>query len=183
MQFFGGILFIPRLCPRRLDGTGPNVIIGHFEWFAGVYILPNRAKALYISSHICSNMPGRGRGRGRRRNPRWVSSVPETTFFSPVGVPPMSMRTMVLTVVEVEALRLVDLEGLTQEEAAMEMGISRRTFWNDLMSARRKVAFALVNGCAIRIAGGSYSIVGEINERDLGSPGPRRGQRRPMEER
>ena len=109
--------------------------------------------------------------------------MPETTFFSPAGVPPMSMRTMVMTVVEVEALRLVDLEGLTQEQAAMEMGISRRTFWNDLMSARRKVAFALVNGCAIRIAGGSYSIVGEMNERDMGSQGPEKGRRRPIQEK
>jgi predicted DNA-binding protein (UPF0251 family) len=129
-------------------------------------------------------MPGRGRGRGRRRNPRWVSSVPETTFFSPAGVPPMSARTMVLTVVEVEALRLVDLENLTQEQAAMEMGVSRRTFWNDLMSARRKVAFALVNGCAIRIAGGAYSVVGEMSEREMGGPRPQggrgRGWARPM---
>ena len=99
--------------------------------------------------------------------------MPEATFFTPAGVPPVSMTTVVLTVVGVEALRLVDLEGLTHEEAATAMGVSRRTFWSDLMSVRRKVAFALVNGCAIRIAGGSYSIVGEINERDLGSPGPR----------
>lgn len=76
------------------------------------------------------------------------------------------MNIIVLTVVEVEALRLVDLEGLTQEQAAMKMGVSRRTFWNDLMSARRKVATALVNGHAIRIAGGSYSVVGEMNERE-----------------
>ncbi len=126
-------------------------------------------------------MPGRGRGRGR--NPRWVSSVPEATFFSPDGVPPRSARTIVLTVVEIEAIRLVDLEGLTQGQAAMEMGVSRRTFWNDLMSARRKVAFALVNGCAIRIAGGVYSIVGEMNERDLGGHGPLRGRKRSSEEK
>ncbi len=83
-----------------------------------------------------------------------------------------------MTVVEVEALRLVDIEGLTQEEAAMEMGVSRRTFWNDLMEARRKVAFALVNGCAIRISGGVYSIVGEIGEKELDDQIPRRGRRR-----
>jgi len=83
-----------------------------------------------------------------------------------------------VTVVEVEALRLVDIEGLTQEEAAMEMGVSRRTFWNDLMEARRKVAHALVNGCAIRIAGGSYSIVGEIGEREMNAQYPGRGKGR-----
>ena len=88
----------------------------------------------------------------------------------------MSMRTTVLTIVEVEALRLVDLEGLTQEQAAMEMGVSRRTFWNDLASARRKIALAIVNGCAIRIEGGSYSVVGEMNERETGLR-PGRGRR------
>ena len=72
-----------------------------------------------------------------------------------------SMNVIELTVVELEALRLVDLEGLTQEQASLEMGVSRRTFWNELASARRKVTFALVNGYAIRIEGGVYNIVGD----------------------
>lgn len=56
---------------------------------------------------------------------------------------------------ELEALRLVDLEGLQQEEAAFHMGISRRAFWEDLQSARRKVSFALTTGRAIEIKGGN----------------------------
>lgn len=66
-----------------------------------------------------------------------------------------------MTVVELETLRLVDLEGLNQEEAALRMGISRRTLWNDLMSARKKVAHALTSGLAIQIRGGAYSIAGD----------------------
>jgi len=66
-----------------------------------------------------------------------------------------------MTVVELETLRLVDLEGLIQEEAAVRMGISRRTLWNDLMSARKKVAYALTNGLAIQIRGGAYSVAGD----------------------
>jgi predicted DNA-binding protein (UPF0251 family) len=54
---------------------------------------------------------------------------------------------------EVEALRLVDLSGLEQEEAARTLGISRKTLWRDLHEARAKVADALVNGKTIRIAG------------------------------
>jgi len=61
-----------------------------------------------------------------------------------------------LTYDELEALRLVDLEGLTQEEAAERMGISRRTFWSDLKNVRRKVALALTRGYAIRITGGNF---------------------------
>ena len=64
---------------------------------------------------------------------------------------------VVLTYAELEAIRLVDLEGLNQEEASARMGISRRTFWSDLRSARVKVATALVNGQAIRIESGEYT--------------------------
>jgi hypothetical protein len=54
---------------------------------------------------------------------------------------------------ELEVLRLVDLRGLGQEEAALEMGISRRTLWKDLHQARHKVADALINGKIIEIEG------------------------------
>lgn len=47
---------------------------------------------------------------------------------------------------EVEALRLVDLEGLSQEEAGERMGTSRGTVWRLLQSARKKVAEALTQG-------------------------------------
>jgi Predicted DNA-binding proteins len=40
---------------------------------------------------------------------------------------------------ELETLRLVDLEGMEQAQAAFCMGVSRKTLWNDLKSARKKV--------------------------------------------
>ena len=52
---------------------------------------------------------------------------------------------------ELEALRLVDYEGLTQEETAKRMGISRGTVWRCLDSARRKVARMLVEGRELKI--------------------------------
>ncbi len=112
---------------------------------------------------MCNIMKGR---HGRRRNPRWVTDVPEVEFFKPAGVPLRELEVMKITVEELETIRLTDIEGLTQEEAAVQMGISRRTFWNDLTGARKKVAFALVNGHAIEIKGGAYSITGkdETNE-------------------
>jgi uncharacterized protein len=54
---------------------------------------------------------------------------------------------------EVEILRLVDLEGMEQEEAAAHLGVSRKTAWRDLHAARRKVAEALVNGYVLEVAG------------------------------
>lgn len=97
--------------------------------------------------------------RGRRRGRRWISREPHVTYFGPPGGPPQGgPGAVVLTYAELEALRLTDLEGHTQEEAADRMGVSRRTFWNDLKSARLKVATALVKGMPIRIEGGEYEV-------------------------
>ena len=99
---------------------------------------------------------GHGRGRGRPRQVRQVGIDLDITYFKPVGAGMADMGAMVLTVEEVEALRLADLEGLEQEEAAKKMGVSRKTLWRELESARKKVAGALVNGKAIKIEGGTY---------------------------
>ena len=52
---------------------------------------------------------------------------------------------------ELEALRLCDLEELSQAEAATRMGVSRGTLQRLLYSAHRQVAFALVCGHPIRL--------------------------------
>jgi len=57
-----------------------------------------------------------------------------------------------LTLDEVEALRLADLEALYQADAAAQMGISRQTFGNIIARAHRKVAEAILGGKALRIA-------------------------------
>ena len=53
-----------------------------------------------------------------------------------------------------EAIRLADLEGMYQEHAAENMGISRQTFGRIIESAHKKVAEALIKGKALRIEGG-----------------------------
>ncbi len=63
-----------------------------------------------------------------------------------------------LRIEEVETLRLVDLLNYTQERAAMEMGVSRKTLWKDLKGARKKIAEALTQGKQIKIEGGSYTL-------------------------
>ena len=75
-------------------------------------------------------------------------------FFKPQGVPLTKLSHMSLTLDGLEALRLADLEGLYQEEAARRMGISRATFARVLSTARNAVADALVNGKALQIEGG-----------------------------
>jgi len=56
---------------------------------------------------------------------------------------------------ELEAVRLADLEGLSHEEGAEQMNISRATFGRVVSLARNKIADALINGKAIQIQGGN----------------------------
>ena len=92
---------------------------------------------------------------------RRVSAQPASTFFKPRGIPLSLLETITLAVDEYEALRLADLEGLYQEDAADRMGISRPTFGRIVESARKKIAEALVNGKALEIKGGEIEMVSQ----------------------
>lgn len=59
---------------------------------------------------------------------------------------------------EIEAVRLADLLGLYQEEAAKRMDVSRQTFGNIIESGRKKIADAIVNAKALKIEGGVVKI-------------------------
>lgn len=61
---------------------------------------------------------------------------------------------------EFEAMRLADLDGLYQEQAAEQMYVSRPTFSRIIDSAHRKLADALVHGKALRIEGGPVQMEG-----------------------
>lgn len=63
-----------------------------------------------------------------------------------------------LTVDEYEVIRLVDYEKKTHEECAGFMQISRTTVTEIYESARFKMADCMVNGKALRIAGGNYRL-------------------------
>jgi predicted DNA-binding protein (UPF0251 family) len=63
-----------------------------------------------------------------------------------------------LTVDELEAIRLADLEGLYQEKAAQRMNVSRQTFGRIIEAAHKKIADALVHGKALSITGGSIEV-------------------------
>ncbi|MGI6131406.1 MAG: DUF134 domain-containing protein [Bacillota bacterium] len=89
---------------------------------------------------------------------RRVEFIPLVTVFKPAGVSLRDLEEEVLTVEELEAIRLKDLEGLEQEECAERMQVSRPTFQRVLSSAREKVARALVEGKAIRFEGGTYRL-------------------------
>lgn len=87
-----------------------------------------------------------------------VGCHPKNNYYKPRGVPLAFLEDVVLAVDEYEGMRLADLEGLYQEDAAAKMGVSRQTFGRIIESAHRKVADALVNGKALRIEGGDFAL-------------------------
>ncbi|MFA5688115.1 MAG: DUF134 domain-containing protein [Kiritimatiellales bacterium] len=73
------------------------------------------------------------------------------TYFKPQGAPIRILETVELAADELEAIRLADYEGLYQEQAAEQMGISRQTFGLIIARAHKKTAEALTFGKAIRV--------------------------------
>jgi predicted DNA-binding protein (UPF0251 family) len=91
---------------------------------------------------------------------RRVRGHPRSGLFKPAGVRGCDLAEVVLTVDEFEAIRLADLEGLYQEEAAERLGVSRQTFGNIVKAARAKVADCLVNTKKLKIDGGVVECIG-----------------------
>lgn len=98
------------------------------------------------------------------RPPKWrkVEFIPGVTCFKPAGVPLSNLKKVILTIDELEAIRLRDIQDLEQKDCAESMGISRATFIRILNSARVKIANALIKGMAIRIEGGNYKFSGVL---------------------
>jgi len=98
-------------------------------------------------------MPWRRRHRqGRRgRFPKPVTIPIPSKVEQFIPEPRIPARPITIEPAEIEALRLVDLEGLSQEQAGIEMGVSRGTIWRLLQSARRKVAQALTEGRTLAV--------------------------------
>jgi len=89
---------------------------------------------------------------------RRVGFLPHVTYFKPAAVPMRYLKEVRLSVDELEALRLKDVESLQQEEAAGRMGIAQSTYQRILTTARRKLTEAIVKGRALRIEGGTFRI-------------------------
>jgi len=89
---------------------------------------------------------------------RRVGCNPQANYFKPRGIPVAQLDEVVLTMDELEAIRLADLEECYQEAAARQMEVSRQTFGNIVKSAHKKIATALVQGKALKIEGGSIKM-------------------------
>ncbi|MHA1682720.1 MAG: DUF134 domain-containing protein [Promethearchaeota archaeon] len=76
--------------------------------------------------------------------------------FKPAGIPARELAINLITLVEFEAVRLIDAEDMSQNDAAELMDISQPTISRILKSARKKIADALVMGKVIKIEGGDF---------------------------
>lgn len=87
------------------------------------------------------------RPRGQRR----LGMMPGMRRYKPQGIPAHGLEEIVLSPDQLEAIRLADLEGLYQDQAAERMGVSRATFGRIVAEAHKKIADALVNGKMLKI--------------------------------
>ncbi len=90
----------------------------------------------------------------RPPKPRCVTHSPGATYFKPRGIPMTELEETVLGLDELEAIRLVDFEALSQEDAGKRMGVSRGTIGRLLEHGRHTLADALLHGKALLIEGG-----------------------------
>lgn len=89
---------------------------------------------------------------------RRIGFQPKSVFFKPAGIPMGAMEEVVIGHDEVEAMRLKNLLGFPQEEAADQMGVSQPTFHRLINAAHQKIADAIINGKALRIDGGNVTV-------------------------
>ncbi len=94
----------------------------------------------------------------RPRKWRNVCSLPEITIFGPLDSPINTINIIKMTIEEYETIRLIDLEGFTQEACASQMNVARTTVQGIYSEARKKVAESLVNGKVLKIEGGDYKL-------------------------
>ena len=95
----------------------------------------------------------------RPKKCRRVCHFPDTLEFAPADGRSQALP-VVLTVDEYETVRLIDREGLSQEQCSRRMGVARTTVQQIYAGAREKLARFLVDGLPLRIEGGDFRLCG-----------------------
>ena len=91
----------------------------------------------------------------RPQNNRIVHEPPIFIEFKPTGIARKDLEQQSLSLDELEAIRLADLTGMSHEEAAKEMNVSRSTFSRLIDRSRTKIATFLIKGQLLTINGGN----------------------------
>jgi len=98
----------------------------------------------------------------RPKNNRYVKQPPVFTDFKPMGIRGKNLERVFLSIDEYEAIRLADSLGLSHEDAAKEMKISRSTFSRLVVKARKKIADFIIQGKALSIEGGKFYFMNNL---------------------
>ncbi len=93
---------------------------------------------------------------------RMIGGFPDYWSFAPDEA--AQAEPVLLRLDEFETIRLIDHDGLTQEQCAAQMGVARTTVTTMYDNARKKLAAALVDGRRLQIAGGSYRLRAQGSE-------------------
>jgi len=94
----------------------------------------------------------------RPHKSRKISNPPKMKGFKPYGMPLCKIELIILKFEEYESIRLVNYDRLPQDQAAVQMNVSRPTFTRIYNSALELIAKAFVEGKAIGIEGGNYEL-------------------------
>lgn len=90
----------------------------------------------------------------RQKNNRKIFSPPAMQGYKPFGIQRNCLESVIVHFDEYESIRLLDYEGMNQEQAAECMNVSRPTLTRIYETARKAIAKAFVEGKAIMIEGG-----------------------------
>lgn len=93
----------------------------------------------------------------RPKKCKQVCYKPAYDRYGPLNPTP-DEKEITMSVEEFETIRLIDLEGLMQEECAERMNVARTTVQRIYNDARKKIARLLVDGFSLRINGGDYQL-------------------------
>jgi predicted DNA-binding protein (UPF0251 family)/predicted Fe-Mo cluster-binding NifX family protein len=98
---------------------------------------------------------------GLARPAKWrcLECLPGAKLFGPVGVSARQLEKLRMSFDELEALRLLHLEGITQADAGSRLGVSASTVSRMADRAHRVVTEALVTGKAVCVEGGPVTVV------------------------
>ena len=102
----------------------------------------------------------------RPRKCRRVSTLPKVSVFDPIDLSLGVDEIIIMTVDEYESIRLIDLDGLNQEQCADSMGVARTTIQRIYDGARTKLADSVVNGKILKVEGGDYKLCSEFEDKE-----------------
>ena len=101
----------------------------------------------------------------RPRKFKKVCTLPQIKEYGPI-YNSHETECIIMSVEEYETIRLMDFEGLNQQQSSKLMGVARSAIQRLYDTARKKLADSLINGKTLKIQGGDYKLCSDIQNTD-----------------